>query len=149
MDFRNLSNEQLELLDQVLRDNARLDIPELLDLVRKETSRRSELHIGGTEITKRFLLKYVKYDIRDGLGSYEVWRVGRIDTDDDLKQYTLYPESPMVSKIDGNYSIDSYLEEVIIETPSDLSRVTVIEKEEYDREFTNALEYYKNLRKDE
>ncbi len=148
MDLRDLGREQLAILESVLRDNPKLTSIELLDLVRKEKSRRSEPQLKGPEITKQFLLKYVKFELCDGLGSYEVWKVKRIDVDDDRKQYSLYPDSPIVSNVDGNYSIDTYLEEVTIETDDDIKKFIVIDKEEYDREFQKALDYYKNLKKD-
>lgn len=148
MDLRDLGREQLAILESVLRDNPKLTSIELLDLVRKEKSRRSEPQLKGPEITKKFLLKYVRFELCDGLGSYEVWKVKRIDVDDDRKQYSLYPDSPVVSNVDGDYSIDTYLEEVTIETDSDLKKFTVIDKEEYDQEFQKALDYYKNLKKD-
>jgi hypothetical protein len=87
----------------------------------------------------------VKFDLGDGLGSYEVWKVKRIDVDDDRKQYSLYPDVTVISNVDGIYSIDTYLDEVVIETDSDLKKFTVISKEEYDKEFQNALDYYKSL----
>ena len=148
MDLRDLGREQLAILEDVLRDNPKLTSIELLDLVRKEKSRRSEPQLKGPEITKKFLLKYVRFELCDGLGSYEVWRVKRIDVDDDRKQYSLYPDSPVISNVDGDYSIDTYLEEVTIETDGDLKKFTVIDKEEYDQEFQKALDYYKNLKKD-
>lgn len=148
MDLRDLGREQLAILEDVLKDNPKLTSIELLDLVRKEKSRRLEPQLKGLEITKKFLLKYVRFELCDGLGSYEVWKVKRIDVDDDRKQYSLYPDSPVVSNVDGNYSIDTYLEEVIIETDGDLKKFTVIDKEEYDQEFQKALDYYKNLKKD-
>lgn len=148
MDLRDLGREQLAILEDVLRDNPKLTSIELLDLVRKEKSRRSEPQLKGPEITKKFLLKYVRFELCDGLGSYEVWKVKRIDVDDDRKQYSLYPDSPVVSNVDGDYSIDTYLEEVTIETDGDLKKFTVIDKEEYDQEFQKALDYYKNLKKD-
>lgn len=148
MDLRDLGREQLSILEDVLRDNPKLTSIELLDLVRKEKSRRSEPQLEGPEITKKFLLKYVRFELCDGLGSYEVWKVKRIDVDDDRKQYSLYPDSPIVSNVDGDYSIDTYLEEVTIETDSDLKKFTVIDKEEYNQEFQKALNYYKNLKKD-
>lgn len=148
MNLRDLGREQLAILEDVLRDNPKLTSIELLDLVRKEKSRRSEPQLKGPEITKKFLLKYVRFELCDGLGSYEVWKVKRIDVDDDRKQYSLYPDSPVVSNVDGDYSIDTYLEEVTIETDGDLKKFTVIDKEEYDQEFQKALDYYKNLKKD-
>lgn len=148
MGLRDLGREQLAILEDVLRDNPKLTSIELLDLVRKEKSRRSEPQLKGPEITKKFLLKYVRFELCDGLGSYEVWKVKRIDVDDDRKQYSLYPDSPVVSNVDGDYSIDTYLEEVTIETDGDLKKFTVIDKEEYDQEFQKALDYYKNLKKD-
>ena len=148
MDLHDLGREQLAILEDILRDNPKLTSIELLDLVRKEKSRRSEPQLKGPEITKKFLLKYVRFELCDGLGSYEVWKVKRIDVDDDRKQYSLYPDSPVVSNVDGDYSIDTYLEEVTIETDGDLKKFTVIDKEEYDREFQKALDYYKNLKKD-
>ena len=147
MDLRDLGKEQLAILENVLRNYPKLTTLELLDLVRKEKHRRSLPQLRGTEITKKFLLKYVKFEICDGIGSYEVWKVKRIDVDDDRKQYTFYPDSPIVSNVDGDYSIDTYLEEVTIETDDDLKKFTVITKEEYDKEFQNALDYYKNLKK--
>jgi hypothetical protein len=148
MDLRDLGKEQLAILEDILRNNPKLTSIELLDLVRKEKSRRSEPQLKGPEITKKFLLKYVRFELCDGLGSYEVWKVKRIDVDDDRKQYSLYSDSPIVSNVDGDYSIDTYLEEVTIETDSDLKKFTVIDKEEYDQEFQKALDYYKNLKKD-
>jgi hypothetical protein len=148
MNLHDLGREQLAILEDVLRDNPKLTSIELLDLVRKEKSRRSEPQLKGPEITKKFLLKYVRFELCDGLGSYEVWKVKRIDVDDDRKQYSIYPDSPTVSNVDGDYSIDTYLEEVTIETDGDLKKFTVIDKEEYDREFQKALDYYKNLKKD-
>lgn len=148
MNLCDLRIEQLALLENVLRNNLKLTTLELLDLVRKEKHRRSLPQLKGPEITKQFLLKYVKFELCDGLGSYEVWKVKRIDVDDDMKRYSLYPDSPIVSNVDGDYSIDTYLEEVTIETDSDLKKFTVIDKEEYDQEFQKALDYYKNLKKD-
>jgi hypothetical protein len=148
MDLHDLGKEQLAILEDILRNNPKLTSIELLDLVRKEKSRRSEPQLKGPEITKKFLLKYVRFELCDGLGSYEVWKVKRIDVDDDRKQYSLYSDSPIVSNVDGDYSIDTYLEEVTIETDSDLKKFTVIDKEEYDQEFQKALDYYKNLKKD-
>lgn len=148
MDFRDLSKEQLTIFEDVLRGYPKFTASELLDLVRKEKSRRSEPQLKGPEITKKFLLKYVRFELCDGLGSYEVWKVKRIDVDDDRKQYSLYPDSLIVSNVDGDYSIDTYLEEVTIETDDDLKKFTVIDKEEYDQEFQKALDYYKNLKKD-
>lgn len=148
MNLRDLKIEQLALLENVLRNNLKLTTLELLDLVRKEKLRRSLPQLKGPEITKQFLLKYVKFELCDGLGSYEMWKVKRVDVDDDKKQYSLYPDSPIVSNVDGDYSIDTYLEEVTIETDSDLKRLIVISKEEYDKEFQKALDYYKNLKKE-
>lgn len=148
MNLRDLKIEQLALLENVLRNNLKLTTLELLDLVRKEKLRRSLPQLKGPEITKQFLLKYVKFELCDGLGSYEMWKVKRVDVDDDKKQYSLYPDSPIVSNVDGDYSIDTYQEEVIIETDSDLKRLIVISKEEYDKEFQKALDYYKNLKKE-
>ena len=148
MDLRELNKEQLGILEDALRDNPKLTVLELLDLVRKEKHRRSLPQLKGEDIVKQFLLKYVKFEICDGIGSYEVWKVKRIDVDDDRKQYAFYPDSPIVSNVDGDYSIDTYLEEVTIETDNDLKKFTVITKEEYDKEFQNALDYYKNLKKE-
>lgn len=148
MDLRNLEKQQLETLENTLRNYPKLTTLELLDLVRKEKKRRSELQLKGPEITKQFLLKYVRFELGDEYGSHEVWKVKRIDIDDNRKQYTIYPDSPIISNINGDYSIDTYLEEVIIETNSDLKRITVITKEEYDSEFQKALNYYKNLKKE-
>lgn len=149
MDLRDLNKEHLAILEDTLRDNPKLTTLELLDLVRKEKHRRSEPQLKGEDIVKQFLLKYVRFNVGDGIGSYEVWKVRRIDVDDDRKQYSLYPESPIVSNVDGDYTIDAYMnEEVVIETNDDLKKFTVIGKEEYDREFQNALDYYKNLKKE-
>ena len=148
MNLRDLKIEQLALLENVLRNNLKLTTLELLDCVLKEKLRRSLPQLKGPEITKQFLLKYVKFELCDGLGSYEMWKVKRVDVDDDKKQYSLYPDSPIVSNVDGDYSIDTYLEEVTIETDSDLKRLIVISKEEYDKEFQKALDYYKNLKKE-
>jgi hypothetical protein len=143
--LRDLKKDQLSILENVLRNYPKLTTLELLDLIRKENTRRSLPQLRGTEITKQFLLKYVKFDLCDGLGSYEVWKVKRIDVDDDRKQYSLYPDVTVISNVDGIYSIDTYLDEVVIETDSDLKKFTVISKEEYDKEFQNALDYYKSL----
>lgn len=144
--LRNLEEGQLKTLENTLRNYPKLTTLELLDLVRKEKRRRSEPQLNGSEITKKFFLKYVKFELSDG--SYEVWKVDKVDCDDDRKQYTLYPKSPIVSNIDGNYSIDTYVEEVNIETDSDFNQFTVITKKEYDAEFQKALDYYKNLNKE-
>ena len=140
-----LDEKNLIILENVLRNYPKLTIIELLDLVRKEKTRRSSPQLKGQEIIKKFLLKYVRFDLHDGLGSYEVWKVRRIDVNDERNQYSLYPDISIVSNVDGNYSIDTYLEEAIIETNDDLNRFTIITKEEYDKEFQNALNYYKSL----
>ena len=148
MDLRDLTKEQLSTLECVLRDYLSMSALGLLDLLKEEKRRRLLPQLNGAEIIKQYLFKYVRFELCDGIGSYEIWKVKRIDVDDDKKQYTIYPEAPIVSNVDGTYSIDAYLEDVIIETDNDLKRLTIISKEEYDKEYQNALDYYKNLKKD-
>jgi hypothetical protein len=149
MDLRDLTTEQLDIVDSVLRDYLNLDCIKLRDLIYTERhKRRLSKKLDGQELTKKFLLKYIKFELCDGIGSYEVWKVGRMDIDDDRKQYTLYPDKLMILNTDGEYSIDTYTEEVIIETEDDLKRLTVITKEEFNSEFEKAIEYYKSLKTD-
>ena len=147
MDLLDLTDRELERFDSILREYPKLKAPELRDLLKKEQDRRSLSELSGTEIISKFLLRYVKFELCDGLGSYEVWKVKRID-DLGNKTYILYPEKPIVSNVDGMYSIDTYQDEVTIETNEDLKKFTVIPKEEYDSEFSKAIEYYKSLKND-
>lgn len=145
MELRELSLQQLNLIKSILREYPNLKCCEVNDLVKKEEKRRNQIELKGEEVVKKFLLKYVRFEICDGLGSYEVWKVKRVD-DYGNNTYSLYPDSGIVSNVDGMYSIDSYLEDVVIETTDDLKRLTVITKEEYEAEFEKAIEYYKSLK---
>lgn len=145
MDLLNLTEKQLEIFKSILREYPNLKCCELKDLIVEEENRRSLVELSGEEIMKKYLLGYVRYELCDGLGSYEVWKVARID-DYGNKTYSLYPDKTIVSNIDGMYSIDVYSEDVVIETLDDLKRITPITKEEYDAEFQKAIEYYKSLK---
>ena len=146
MDLQDLTKPQLDCLKSVLRKYPNLKCCEVLDLLKNEEKRRNTPTLNGIEITKRFLNSYIRYEICDGLGSYEVWKVRRVDVDDDRKQYVLYPNSLIISNIDGNYSIDEYLEDITVETEDELKKFTVISKEEYDKEFNKALDHYMKLK---
>ena len=146
MDLQDLTKPQLDCLKSVLRKYPNLKCSEVLDLLKNEEKRRNTPTLNGIEITKRFLNSYIRYEICDGLGSYEVWKVRRVDVDDDRKQYVLYPNSLIISNIDGNYSIDEYLEDITVETEDELKKFTVISKEEYDKEFNKALDHYMKLK---
>ena len=146
MDLQDLTKPQLDCLKSVLRKYPNLNCCEVLDLLKNEEKRRNTPTLNGIEITKRFLNSYIRYEICDGLGSYEVWKVRRVDVDDDRKQYVLYPNSLIISNIDGNYSIDEYLEDITVETEDELKKFTVISKEEYDKEFNKALDHYMKLK---
>ena len=141
----NLSDNNIKLVKALLKEYPNLKCCELLDILKDEEARRKQVELSGEEIIKKFLLKYIRFDIGDGLGSYEVWKVKRVD-DFGNKTYSLYPEKGIVSNVDGVYSIDSYLEDIVIETIDDLKKLTVITKEEYEAEFEKAIEYYKSLK---
>lgn len=147
MDLRDLTEKQIEILKSILREYPNLKCSELKDLLIEEERRRSLIELSGEEIMKKYLLKYVRYELCDGLGSYEVWKVGRVD-DYGNKTYSLYPDKTIVSNIDGFYSIDVYSEDVVIETLDDLKRITPITKEEFDNEFQKAIDYYQSLKTD-
>lgn len=143
----DLSDNDIKLIKALLKEYPNLKCYELLDILKDEEVRRKQIDLQGEEVIKKFLLKYVRFELCDGLGSYEVWKVKRIDVYEN-KTYSLYPDKGIVSNIDGTYSIDSYLEDVVIETTDDLKNFTVIPKEEYDKEFEKAIEYYKSFKTD-
>lgn len=149
MALKNLTNKQLDTFDSVLREYPNLSCLELRDLIRDEQTRRSTPSLNEAEIVSKFLLKYIKLEFNDGIGSYEIWKIARVD-DLGNKTFVLYPDKSVasISNIDGEYSISTYLENVTIETDEDLEAFTVINKEEYDSEFEKAIEYYKSLKKD-
>ncbi len=145
MSLRDLSKEQISTVKSTLKEYPNLKCRDLLDLLKKEEDRRDLPKLNGIELTKKFLLSYVKYDLNDGLGSYEVWKVGRID-DFGNNTYSLYPDKTIVANVDGVRTIDTYVEDVFIETESDIERFTVISKDEYDEEFEKAIDYYKSIK---
>lgn len=145
MELIELSLQQLDIVKSVLKKYPNLKCCEVNDLIKQEEVRRNKIELNGEEIIKKFLLKYVRFDICDGIGSYEIWKVRRIDNYGN-NTYSLYPEKGVVSNVDGIYSIDSYLDNVIIETTDDLKKLTVVTKEEYESEFEKAIKYYKSLK---
>lgn len=145
MELIELSLQQLDIVKSVLKKYPNLKCCEVNDFIKQEEARRNKIELNREEIIKKFLLKYVRFDICDGIGSYEIWKVRRID-DYENNTYSLYPEKGVVSNVDGIYSIDSYLDNVIIETTDDLKKLTVVTKEEYESEFEKAIKYYKSLK---
>lgn len=141
----DLSDNDIKLIKALLKEYPNLKCYELLDILKDEEVRRKQIELSGEEIIKKFLLNYIRFNVGDGLGSYEVWKVRRID-DCGNKTYILYPADGTVSNVDGIYSIDSYLDNIVIETTDDLKKLTVITKEEYEAEFEKAIEYYKSLK---
>lgn len=144
MNIQELSDSEIKLIKSVLKEYLQSKCLDLYNLLKNEEHRRTVPELSGPEVIKKFLFRYVKFEIPGGIGGYEVWKVSRVN-DYGNKTYSLYPDKPIVSNIDGIYSIDTYLEDLTIETSDDLKRLTVITEEEYLKEFENALEYYKSL----
>lgn len=145
MDIYELSDKDLGLIKEVLREYPQTNALDLIYIIKDEEERRRQSDLDEIEITRKFYDQYVRFDLEDGIGSYEVWKVKSIKNYGN-KMYSIYPEELIVSNVDGAYSIDRYLEDVTIETTNDLKKFTVISKEDYDAEFEKAIEYIRSLK---
>lgn len=133
-----------EFLEEV---NINESVENIIKNIERELSRRksvSEELIN--ELKKKYLNQYIRYNYKDGLGSYIVTKV--IDINKTNKDYCDLYYSVSVSNVDGDYTINSY-KSASIKIYSDLEqeKIEVITEEEYKDEFNKAIEYYKSLDK--
>lgn len=120
-------------------------IKNILQAIDEELNRRkkiSEEFIG--KLKEKYLNQYIRYNLKDGLGSYMVFKVQ--DIRKVFKDYCDLCYSISVSNVDGDYSINKY-KDASIKLYSDLEedKLELITEEDYKEEFNKAIEYYKSL----
>jgi len=131
-----------EFLEEV---NIAYSIKNVMQAINDELDRRKRLSEEFVnKVKEKYLNQYIRYNLKDGLGSYIVLKVSNIG-----KTHGDYIDlyySVSISNVDGDYSIQNY-KDGSIKLYSDLeeTKINIITEKEYKEEFNNAIEYYKSL----
>lgn len=147
--LKDYHESNLIFIQEFLQDSKVLSNHPIVQAIKDELDRRkkiSEEFVNG--LKKKFLGKYIRYNLNDGLGSYTIFKVS--DVKRVHKDYCEVCYSVSVSNVDGDYSINNYRSGSIkLYSNFEENNLQVITKEDYKKEFDKAIEYYKSLGEDD
>ena len=120
-------------------------IKNIIQAINEELNRRKKISEEFVNTLKeKYLNKYIRYNSRDGLGSYEVFKV--LDVKKVHRDYYSLCYSVSISNIDGEYIINNYkYGSINLYSNLEENKIELITEEIYKEEFKKAIEYYKSL----
>ena len=132
--LKEYHESNLIFIQEFLQDSKILSNHSIVKAIDDELERRRKITEDFVnKLKEKYLNQYVRYNFRDGLGSYSVFKVSDIK-----KVHKDYGEYCISTK--GSVKLYSDLEETKIE---------IITQEEYKKEFNKALKYYISLEEDD
>jgi len=145
--LKNYHESNLIFLLEFLQDSKILSNHPIISAIKDELDRRKKLSEEFVnKLKEKYLNQYICYNLKDGLGSYTIFKVS--DIKKVHKDYCEICYSISISNVDGDYSINNY-KNGNIKLYSDLEEenLEIITEKDYKKEFDKAIEYYKSLYK--
>ena len=145
--LKEYHESNLIFIQEFLQDSKILSNHSIVKAIDDELERRRKITEDFVnKLKEKYLNQYVRYNFRDGLGSYSVFKVS--DIKKVHKDYCEFYHSVVVSNVDGEYCIST---KGSVKLYSDLeeTKIEIITQEEYKKEFNKALKYYISLEEDD
>lgn len=145
--LKEYHESNLIFIQEFLQDSKILSNHPIVKAIDDELERRRKITEDFVnKLKEKYLNQYVRYNFRDGLGSYSVFKV--LDIKKVNKDYCEFYHSVVVSNVDGEYRI-SNKGSIKLYSNLEETKIEIITQEEYKKEFNKALKYYISLEEDD
>ena len=142
--LKEYHESNLIFIQEFLQDSKILSNHPIVKAIDDELKRRKKITEDFVnKLKEKYLNQYVKYNFKDGLGSYSVFKVS--DIKKVHKDYCEIYHTVVVSNVDGEYCIDNNKGSIKLYSNLEETKLEVITQEEYKSEFNKALKYYISL----
>lgn len=147
--LKEYHESNLIFIQEFLQDSKILSNHPIVKAINDELERRKKITEDFVnKLKEKYLNQYIRYNFKDGLNSYSVFKI--LDIKKINKDYYEICYHVIVSNVDGEYSINNYKNGSIkLYSNLEETKIEIITQEEYKKEFNKALKYYISLEKDD